>query len=133
MRNFELTTRRLPKGTSYPLKRSSLEEVFAKARVGSVYLIHFHHWPGRPLFEAIFQGNDRSASWAGRCEVHINSVPNRVARQLEPLILSEVFPKFFEWLRIAERLAVEAPKDLSQWEARHVDGRFEYVARYARP
>ena len=133
MRNFALRTQRLPKGNSYPLHRSTLEATIANAGVSSIYQIRFHHWPGRPLLEALFQGNGRSATWAGHCEMHINSVPSRTAEQLEPLVLSEVFPNFLEWLRKAEKLAVEAPKDLSRWEAWHVDGKFKYGAQYAHP
>ena len=133
MRNFVLRAQRLPKGYSYPLRRSTLEATLADAGISSIYEIRFHHWPKRPLLEALFQGNGRSTTWAGRCEMHINSVPSRAAEQLEPLVLSEVFPNFLQWLRKAEQLAIEAPKDLSRWEARYVDGKFEYEAWYARP
>lgn len=133
MRNFLLKTQRLSKVASYPLHRSTLKATPANAGVGSIYLVRLHHWPGRPLLEALFQWNGRSATWAGQCEMHINSVPSRTAEQLEPLILSEVFPNLLEWLRKAERLAVEAPKDLSRWEARHVNGEFEFETYYAHP
>ena len=133
MQNFLLKTQRLSKGISYPLHRSTLEVTLANAGVSSIYLVRLHHWPGRPLLEALFQGNGRSAPWAGQCEMHVNSVPSRTAEQLEPLILSEVFPNLLEWLRKAERLAVEAPKDFSRWEVRHINGEFEYETYYAHP
>jgi hypothetical protein len=131
MRAFELREDRVPKGFLYPIERSAIEALLApKAHL--IYSVSFHHSPIAPLMHATFQGNGRKASWAGKCEVQINSVTRRDLAHASNSLNGEIISQFLEWFSVAENLAVSAPKDLSFWEVRLVAGKPVYGSRLAR-
>lgn len=122
MRNFQVKTSSLPKGMSYPIQRCGLEAAFDVAGVKSVREVFFRNWPGRALLEALFQGQGRRNKSAGTCSLEINAIPARRANSIEPIVVVQAIPAFLVWLRTAEQLSVEQPKDIFHWRANIENG-----------
>ena len=121
MRRFRLRQARLPKGMAYPLRRCSLDAIFEVGTINYIRSVTFHSWPGRPHFEALFQGIGRRNSAAGTCEVHINAVSRRELDSAETLLLVEAVPMFLRWLTSTKAKAPAKPTDIFYWHAWVVD------------
>ncbi|ATY31268.1 hypothetical protein [Sphingomonas psychrotolerans] len=99
-------TAKRPKGQSYPLKSSKLEEVLASAGVSiDVYLIRS---PG-PLFDAFFWPPNPNVPYE-RLYVRAGSVPIEQAADARREIEATALPKLAQW--IARILAADRKSSL---------------------
>jgi len=93
---------KLPRGLSYPLKRSLLDSALHEASVyDAVYSVRFLESPTVPLLlDANFVSIGRNVhpTVVGRSVISIHAVPSTKRHAVEELIVAEALPALCDWL-----------------------------------
>ncbi len=96
---------KLPRGLSFPLRRSALDTVLLEAGVTGIHCVY--HWVrqgGEVLLRADFCGEGRRG-WAaaGLTSITVYAVPSGERKQAESCLVSEVLPRMAFWLKDLEQ------------------------------
>jgi hypothetical protein len=94
----------LPKGTSYPLKRSVLDRALEQAKVNDLVIVSYLRTQRQnEVMRADYHGNHRRDYFAsGKTSVTIYSVPGEQRAAIESALLNEGIKAVVEWLVKAE-------------------------------
>ncbi|MBS1793141.1 MAG: hypothetical protein JSS81_04770 [Acidobacteria bacterium] len=95
---------KLPKGMSYPLKRSALDAALKGNGISQVHVVYY--WlrqSGHNVMRADYLGESKKGwATAGQSSITLYAVPSDERKQTENLILSEALPRLCEWLKKIE-------------------------------
>jgi hypothetical protein len=95
---------RLPKGQSFPLKRSVLDTHLDVARLKTVWIVYY--WvrnAGSVVLRADYCGEGRKGwATAGRTTLTVYAVPSGERKETEIIVVRDILPKLVAWLRKAE-------------------------------
>lgn len=96
---------KIPKGYSYPLKRSVLDawlETTGLTQLAGVSYVFFQH-SDNLVIRALFTGETIKYRTAGTYQVWIYAVPSAEKSAIEQLIMTEALPILGDWLMAAEK------------------------------
>ena len=94
---------KIPKGMSYPLKRSMLDAALDEAGIFRLHMVYyFLRQSGQNVMRADYAGESRQAAAAGRSSVTVYAVPSDERKQTESLILATGLPRVCQWLKNIE-------------------------------
>lgn len=114
---------KIPKGWSYPLKRSALDAAIVAANltsVASVYFVFRSH--GSIFLSVMYTGEQhRQQRGAGTCSVWIYSVPSQTRKAYESAILSALLPAMTRWIEKLEQAGNVRRAVDHQWNAHMSD------------
>lgn len=101
--DYEFHKRKLPKGFSYPIKRSVLDEILEKSETERIKWITFSvDRRGDIIVWANFVGEAHKTTSAGKIGLYVYAVPSDERKETEELLIKQIFPKFIKWLRKVE-------------------------------
>ena len=96
---------KLPKGFSYPIKRSVLDEFLISAHLKQLVSVtySFYNRSDDVITRVSFSGEShRGWSGVGQSSITIQAVPSEQRKEVEGLMVGEVLPDMCLWLRNAE-------------------------------
>jgi hypothetical protein len=102
--NYSFDKNKLPRGMSYPLKRSVLDETFERVGISKVFAVYY--WlrqSGDVVMRADYCGDaarDRFA--AGQSSVTLYAVPSVQCKETEGLLLENGLPSLCAWLKCSQ-------------------------------
>lgn len=111
---YSFTKRKIPRGLSFPLKRSALDSQLEAAGVSQVASVYYtthqgarSEWSG-PAANAILRAtycNEGLRGWmfAGMASIYVFPVPSSRRKEIEEAIHSRVMPALLKWLIELER------------------------------
>lgn len=101
--HFHYTKARLPRGESYPLKRSDLDAILAEVEVPRLRAVYLSRGSGGRVMAARLSSDcDRGAS-AGTTTLHVMSVPSEVRRDVRAALLAGGADLVVAWVAGCER------------------------------
>jgi hypothetical protein len=95
---------KLPRGFSYPLKRSILDAALTEAGITRVHCVYY--WLGHSgdiILRADYCGEANHAWAAGQASITLCAVPSEERRETESALLHQALPQLCTWLRTAEQ------------------------------
>jgi hypothetical protein len=101
--DYSFSKDKLPKGTSYPLKRSHLDAALEQANVKNLVIVSYLR-KQRPneVMRADYHGEYLQGFVAGKAWLTIYSVPQEQRAATESALLNEGIPAIVKWLLKAE-------------------------------
>lgn len=102
--NYSFSKAKLPKGTSYPLKRSALDAALEQANVrGLVFVYYLKKQRTDEVMRADYHGDHRRDYFAsGETSVTVYSVPSTQRAVTESALLNEGVEVIAKWLQKTE-------------------------------
>ena len=96
---------KIPKGMSFPLKRSRLDAALIESGISGVHSVYY--WlkqSGNIVLRGEFCGEQRRG-WtaAGQSSITVYAVPSEQRRQVESAIETDLLPKLIRWLQEIEQ------------------------------
>ena len=92
---------RLPKGHSYPLKRSALDTALASANLSQIHWVYYLlRQKGSTVLFADYCG-ESNKGWAaaGKSSITVYAVPSVERKETEVALLQQGIPRLCEWLQ----------------------------------
>ena len=101
--DYSFRKAKLPKGTSYPLKRSHLDSALEQANVKDlVHVVYLRSQRMNEVMRADYHGEHLKGFSAGKAWITIYSVPGEQRAATESVLLNEGIPAVVKWLLKAE-------------------------------
>jgi hypothetical protein len=101
--DYSFSKDKLPKGTSYPLKRSHLDAALEQANVKDlVHVAYLKRQRINEVMRADYHGEHLKFGCAGQSWLTIYSVPGEQRAATESALLNEGIPAIVKWLLKAE-------------------------------
>jgi hypothetical protein len=102
--NYSFSKDKLPKGASYPLKRSFLDAALEQANVKDLVFVNYlRNQRSDEVMRADYHGNHRRDYFAsGKTSVTVYSVPSEQRAATESSLLNEGVKAIVQWLEKAE-------------------------------
>jgi len=101
--DYSFSKDKLPKGTSYPLKRSRLDAALEQAGVKCLaYVTYLRKQRRNEVMRADYYGEHLRVGAAGQTSLTIYSVPGEERVATESALLKEGIPAIIQWLLKAE-------------------------------
>jgi len=102
--NYSFSKDKLPKGASYPLKRSALDAALEHANLKDlVYVVYLRNQRRDEVMRADYYGNHRKDFYAsGKTSVTVYSVPSEQRAATESSLLNEGVRAIIKWLEKTE-------------------------------
>ena len=123
--NYSFDKSRLPKGMSYPLKRSVLDETLEREAISKIYVVYY--WlrqSGDVVMRADYCGVATKGRFAaGQSSVTLYAVPSAERKQTETLLLEKGLPSLCAWLKRAEEAGNAWRGKDHHLAVRYADGR----------
>jgi hypothetical protein len=120
---------KLPKGLSYPLKKSLLDPALEAVGLQQLRSVSYLRkaWrtePGKLVLRAVYCG-ESNRGWfaAGTSSVYVFSVPSPSRKLIEGLLVAEALPLVASWLHDLEDAGNTRRGDSHQFEVKYVDGK----------
>ena len=103
--SYSFSKDKLPKGNSYPLKRSLLDRALEEANVKDLVFVYYLRMQRRDeIARADFHGDHRTDYFAsGKTSVTVYAVPGAERAVIESALSSEGLKAIVDWLAKAER------------------------------
>lgn len=103
---YEFSKDKTPKGLSYPIKRSVLDEILKKSGTERIKWIYFSlgNQKTNIIIWANFIGEAHKIGSAGNIGLHFYAVPSEQRKDIEKLLIEQGFPKLLNWLKNIETL-----------------------------
>ena len=102
--NYSFDKSKLPKGLSYPLKRSVLDETMERVGISKIHVVYY--WlrqSGDVVMRADYCGDATKGRFAaGQSSVTLYAVPSEQRKETEGLLLTSGLPSLCSWLKAAE-------------------------------
>jgi hypothetical protein len=89
---------KLPKGLSFPVKRSVLDEFLRRERITNVTGVGFCGGSGRNVVLGADYYGPRRKSSRHTLNIWIYAVPSDIRKQVEELVVTVALPRLAEWL-----------------------------------
>ena len=100
---YEFHKRKLPKGLSYPLKRSVLDKILDSAETERIKRVTFSSdRRGEIILWANFIGEGHKTPTIGNVGLYIYAIPSIERKQTQDLLIQKGLPTFVEWLKKLE-------------------------------
>jgi hypothetical protein len=97
---YEFHKRKLPKGLSYPLKRSVLDKILENSLTERIKWVTFSANRRKDIIIwANFIGEGHKTPTIGNIGLYIYPVPSAERKQMEELLINEGFPRLVKWLK----------------------------------
>lgn len=94
---------KIPKGLSYPIKRSILDEILESSGTNRIKQISFSSGQGaNTIFWANFIGEGHNKPTAGDIGLYLYAVPSVERKHTEEILIKQGFPKLVKWLKKIE-------------------------------
>lgn len=94
---------KLPKGLSYPIKRSVLDKILEDSRTNRIKWISFSaNQREKIILWANFIGEGQKTPTIGNIGLYIYAVPSEERKQTEEILIKQGFPKLVQWLKKIE-------------------------------
>jgi hypothetical protein len=101
--NYGFHKWKVPKGLSYPLKRSVLDKTLENSRTNRIKWVYYSlRTGGSILIEANFVGEAHKLISIGYISLSIYAVLSEERKQTEELLIEQGLPKLVEWLKKVE-------------------------------
>jgi hypothetical protein len=102
--NYSFSKAKLPKGASYPLKRSALNAALTRANINDlVYVSYLKSQRSNELMRATYHGDHRRDYYAsGKTSLSVYSVPSDERAVTESAILNGGLDALVGWLKKCE-------------------------------
>jgi hypothetical protein len=101
---YSFTKNKIPRGSSYPLKRSLLDSVLESSSINVVALVfYFMRHGGNIVMRADFLREGLGFAMDGKASVTVYSVPGQERQQIETLLIMEGLPRICMWLQHVEQ------------------------------
>ena len=97
---------KLPKGYSFPLKRSVLDEYLEAAKIEKVSQIYFsfHRNTDNIILRSDFFGEaHKGSAGAGFSSITLSAVTSDKRKEIEIVLIEKVLPALCEWLIFSEK------------------------------
>jgi hypothetical protein len=94
---------KLPRGMSFPLKRSVLDAILTEAGVSRIHCVYY--WlrkGGCNILRVDYRGEGQPMFAAGLASITVYAVPSTERQTVERALVSEVLPEMTRWLRQLE-------------------------------
>ena len=120
---------KLPRGFSYPLKRSVLDSFLDEAHLTQLSGVSFQYSSdGRPflLLASFFGEAHKGFAEAGLCSLTLYSVPSAQKKLIEDAMTDSVLPRLVDWLRLIDQKGNAWRAKSRHLEFRNNDGAITY-------
>jgi hypothetical protein len=103
--DYHFDMAKIPKGMSFPLKRSRLDAALIESGISSVCIVYYRL---RQSGDIVLRGNfcgeqPRDRAMAGQFSITIYAVPSGQRSQVELAIEADLLPRLIQWLREIEQ------------------------------
>jgi hypothetical protein len=101
---YDFHKSKIPKGLSYPVKRSFLDKILEDSGIDRIKWVSFNlgNQKTNIIVWANFIGEAHKTGSAGNVGLYVYAVPSNERNQIEKLLIEQGFPKFIEWLKKIE-------------------------------
>jgi hypothetical protein len=103
--DYSFKKAKIPKGMSFPLKRSRLDAALLESGVEGIHFVYYRMWQsGNFVLHGDFCGEQRRA-WAaaGLSTITIYAVPSSERHAVETALETELLPKLMRWLLLLQK------------------------------
>jgi hypothetical protein len=119
---YSFSKAKIPRGSSYPLRRSLLDAALVSSSVTEVFhVFYFMRHSGNIVMRADFLGEGYGFTLGGRISVTLYSVPSREKHQIEALLKTEGLPRVCAWLQRVQQAG-------NAWRAKNHSIVLEFVS-----
>lgn len=124
---YDFLKSKIPKGLSYPIKRSVLDKILENSGTNRIKNISFSI-SGRDdiILWANFVGEGHKISSAGEVGLYPCAVPSIERKQTEELLIKQGFLKFVKWLKKIETAGEGWRSKTRLFEIRIKDGELSF-------
>jgi hypothetical protein len=105
-RQYSFSKSKIPRGLSYPLKRSLLNAGLVSSSISQVFLVFYNmRHGGKIVMRADFMGEGHgfSSFSAGKSSLTVYAVPSQEKHAIETLLVKEGLPRVCAWLQRVEQ------------------------------
>lgn len=125
MPEYSFSKNKIPKGYSYPLKRSVLDGQINEASLTQIYNVYYCF--NLNSEDLVLRGNyfgEAHKGWAGAglSSIWLWAVPSNKRKDIETILIQEALPKLIAWLQKAEREG-----NVWRSKSRHIDFRYREI------
>jgi hypothetical protein len=97
---YSFSKAKIPRGSSYPLKRSLLDAGLVSSSITEVFHVFYvMRHSGNIVMRADFFGEGHGLTSGGKVSVTLYSVPSRGKHEIEALLKTEGLPHVCAWLQ----------------------------------
>ena len=97
---YSFSKAKIPRGSSYPLKRSLLDAGLVSSSITQVFhVFYFMRHSGNIVMRADFLGEGHGLTSGGKVSITLYSVPSREKHQIEALLKTEGLPRVCAWVQ----------------------------------
>lgn len=94
---------KVPKGLSYPLKRSVLDSSFEEYEISQIFFVYyFLRTGGNNVMRADYEGEGKKNFAAGKTTVTVYAVPSEKRKITENLLVQQGLPALLNWIKNIE-------------------------------
>lgn len=124
---YEFHKRKLPKGFSYPIKRSALDEILKPLGTERIkWITYSPDRRGNIIVWANFIGEGHKTPAVGNIGLYIYAVPSEERKETEEILLQQGFPKLVEWLKKVETAGEGWRSKTRLFEIKYKDGELDF-------
>jgi hypothetical protein len=96
---YQFSQYKLPRGLSYPLKRSILDAALTEAGIQHIDSVGYFRTPdGNVVLSARYLGETKDRMAAGRAVLRVNAVPSASRSRVAELLKTRGLPALVRWL-----------------------------------
>ena len=118
---------KIPKGLSYPIKRSVLDKILEDSKTNRIKWVSFSSGQRENIvLWANFIGEGHKTSTVGNIGLYIYAVPSDERKEMEEFLLEKGFPKLVEWLKKVESAGEGWRSKTRLFEIRYENGELNF-------
>lgn len=118
---------KIPKGLSYPIKRSILDKILEDSGTKRIKWISFSSSQRENIILwANFVGEGQKTPTVGSVGLYIYAVPSEERKQTEEVLIKQGFPKLIKWLNKIETAGEGWRSKTRLFETRLKDGELSF-------
>ena len=100
---YAFDKQRLPRGFSFPLKRSILDSALTTAHITRIHCVYYWLQQASDIvLRADYCGEANRAWAAGQASITLYAVPARERSHTESVLIAQALPQLCTWLQTAE-------------------------------
>lgn len=101
--DYGFTKNKVPKGFSYPLKRSLLDKTFEEYEVSQIFVVYYSLRTGGDIvIRADYQGEGKQNFATGKTSVTVYAVPSEERKTTEDLLIEQGLSVLMKWIKNVE-------------------------------
>ena len=100
---YDFSKSKIPKGLSYPLKRSLLDKAFEEYEISQIFVVYyFLRTGGNIVMRADYHGEGEQNFATGKTTVTVYAVPSEERKRTEDLLVQQGLPALMKWIKNIE-------------------------------